>query len=121
MKRLIFVVTIVMSLTLAQDLFAADGWFSAGTKVTRVVAHDWGEVALVYLENNVTQLAGCPTNGVVAIKKSNTFFVENWQVAMTALVTQKGVSGFMYGGCYHPEHAAAGLGMPYITRLDIFR
>lgn len=120
MKRISFLLITMLMLS-ATNAFSAGSWFSAGTKVTRVVAHDWGEVALIYLESNVTYPSGCPTNSVVAIKKESVFFQEIWQTAMTALVTQKTINGWMIGECYRSEYLAAGLGMPYINRLDIFR
>lgn len=116
-----FLAVFLMVLFCATTALAGSGWFSASSKVTHVVAHDWGEVALIYLESNVTYPSGCPTQGVVAISKDHPFFKETFNVAMTALITQKPVNGWMIGTCYRAESSAAGLGMPFITRLDIYR
>ena len=119
MKKVIAILVSAILLCFANTVFA--DWFTNSTKVTRIASHDWGEVVLVYLESNVTYQEGCPTNGVVAIKRDHPAFEENFKIAMTALVTQKPVWGWMWGGCYYPENAEIGLGMPYVTRLDMYR
>lgn len=59
MKKIILVVFLSVTFCAATS-FAGAGWFSASSKVIHVVTHDWGEVALIYLESNVTYLSGCP-------------------------------------------------------------
>lgn len=118
MKKLSLVVVIAIASMLFSGNVFAEG-FASSTKVTRVSPHDFGEVVLIYLESDVTYPSGCPTNSVVALKKDHPFFDETFDVAMTALLSQKQVWGWMHGGCYREE--SPGLGMPYIIRLDIMR
>jgi len=117
MKKILLLTTIVLGIFISGNVLAEG--FASNTKIVRISPHDFGEVVLIYLESDVTYPSGCSYHTAVALKRDHPFFKETFDVAMTALVAQKNVWGWMHGGCY--REGTPGLGMPYVIRLDIIQ
>lgn len=107
---------LMLSLLVVSTCFA-NGTFTQA-KITRISAHDYNEVVLIFLDGNVANEPGCNTLNAVAINKSDVRFRELFVLATTAFYTNKTVYGWTHE-CYRND--GSGLGMPYVTRLDVLQ
>jgi len=116
MKKLFVLAVVLFS---GINVAFADG-FSGWTRITRIAAHDFNEVILLYVETpSVTNPKPyCAKNYAVAISKSHPNFKEMYDVAKMAFVLQKPVYGWMHD-CYRAT--SPHFGFPYVIRLDISR